>query len=157
MLLEAFSCPGLTILIILSSLTKWTLSPAFAATRTLLLLSPTSQFSHPRNVIGGYLLSALVAFLVLVLCGATPLAEVIAVVGAVLLSLCLHVIHPPASAMALFVIQSRPSFHVLLVLVVVGGVVLVVTCTRVNMLITRLCFEHKYHSTRGKAHELAPV
>lgn len=88
-------------LIILGALTNWKLPPPFAATITLLLVAPTSQFSHPRNVIGGYLLSTLVAFLVLMMCGATPWAEVIAVVGAVLLSLSLHVVHPPASAMAL--------------------------------------------------------
>lgn len=127
---------SLSILLILGSLANWELPPAFGATITLLTLAPTSQFSRPRNVIGGYLLSTLVAFLVLMICGSTPDAEVIAVVGAVLLSLSLHVVHPPASAMALFVVQNHSSLRFLLVSVFVGVVILVAVCTTVNTFIT---------------------
>jgi CBS-domain-containing membrane protein len=97
----------------------------FGATLVLIFATPDSPLAKPRNVIGGHLLAAAVALVLLHLFGHDALVTAAAVALSILLMIRTHTIHPPAGATALVVMMTQPGWLFLLTPVAAGAVGLV--------------------------------
>ena len=96
-----------------------------AATMALVVGGSTLPLAQPRNVIGGQLVSALVAFTVLAIAGSSAWGAAVAgglALGAMLL---LKMSHSPAAATAVVVVFERPEIVRFLALVLLAVVIMV--------------------------------
>ena len=91
---------------------------SFGASAVLLFGATDSPLSQPRNLVGGHLVSASVAVLVVALMGSTPFAMAIGVGLAIFVMNLTHTTHPPGGAPALIGVQGAvgPGFILLPVL-----------------------------------------
>ncbi|MFA7403845.1 MAG: HPP family protein, partial [Pelobacteraceae bacterium] len=91
-----------------------------------------SPLAQPRNLVGGHLVSAVVAVIVVALFGSTPQAMAVGVGLAIFVMNMTHTTHPPGGATALIGIQGAvgPEFIVLPVLA--GALILLVTAVFTN-------------------------
>jgi CBS-domain-containing membrane protein len=95
-----------------------------AATMALVVGGSALPLAQPRNVIGGQLTSALVAFVVLAIAGSSAWGAAVAgglALGAMLL---LRVSHSPAAATAVIVVLERPDIVRFLALLLLAMVIL---------------------------------
>ncbi|MDO9417662.1 HPP family protein [Pararhizobium sp.] len=97
----------------------------FGATAVLLFGQPKSPLSQPANVIGGYLLAALIGGLAAHFFPGLWLAGAVAVGLTIGLMLFLRVTHPPAGAVPLVAIASHFDVPVLIEVVMIGSILLV--------------------------------
>lgn len=113
---------------------------SFGASAVLIYGAPTADFSQPRHLVGGHLVSALVGVLIFKL-----FASNIALAGALAVSLAIvgmHVtrtLHPPGGATALIAVISGPSIHNLgfgyaFSPVLIGALIMLVIAVLVNNL-----------------------
>ncbi|GFO53476.1 membrane protein [Geomonas sp. Red276] len=105
---------------------------SFGASAVLLFGAVESPLAQPRNLVGGHLLSALVAVAIVSLFGSTPEAIAFAVGVAIFVMYLTRTIHPPGGATALIGVQSHATAHFVLVPVLSGSLVLLAVALFTN-------------------------
>jgi CBS-domain-containing membrane protein len=106
----------------------------FGATSVLIFGVPDSPLAQPRNVIGGNVLAAFVSLIILHLLGASPLTIGLAVSSAIGLMQLTKTVHPPAGAVALVVMLTRPDWQFLLQPTLEGSLLFVLCAVVFNNL-----------------------
>ena len=120
-----FTFLGISGLAELAHLTKQPLLIApFGASFLILSAMPESPFARPRNIVLGYLLSALVGLLVLETIGSGVLALGFAVALAVFVMDVTKTVHPPAGAVPLLILLSKPGWKFLWTPILVSALIL---------------------------------
>lgn len=85
---------------------------SFGASAVLVYGAPLAEFSQPRNLIGGHLISALVGVSVFLVVGQIPaLASALAVSLAILAMHLTCTMHPPGGATALIAVVGGENIH----------------------------------------------
>ncbi|WP_217157677.1 HPP family protein [Turneriella parva] len=108
---------------------------SFGASAVLLFAAPSAELSQPRNLIGGHLISAVIAVLLVKLCGPNFLAIGLAVGLAIAAMYLTHTLHPPGGATALIGVMGSAGFDFVLVPVLLGTVILLLNAMLVNNLV----------------------
>ncbi len=126
----------------LSSIESSFLIGSFGASAVLLYGAPSAEFSQPRNLIGGHVLSAIVGVTVFVLTGDDPIiAGPMAVSAAIVVMHLTRTLHPPGGATALIAIIGGEKIHSLgyryvFFPVLVGALIMLIVALLVNNLST---------------------
>lgn len=115
---------------------------SFGASAVLLFGATDSPLAQPRNLVGGHLVSAAVAVLVVALFGSTPLTMAIGVGLAIFVMNLTHTTHPPGGATALIGVQGAVGPEFILLPVLAGAVILLVVAIITNNVV--------YHRTYPK-------
>ncbi|MDX3926680.1 MAG: HPP family protein [Shinella sp.] len=97
----------------------------FGASAVLLFGQPKSPLAQPANVLGGYLIAALLSLAVMYLFPGDWLAATVAVGVTIAAMLALRVTHPPAGAVPLVASVSQLPPWQLFEVVMIGGLLLV--------------------------------
>lgn len=97
----------------------------FGATCVLIFAASDSPLAQPRAVIGGYLMSALVGVLALLVFGTAPWVLAIAVGTAIALMQLTRTLHAPAGAVPLLALSSGTDSLLLIPSVFVGSCTLI--------------------------------
>lgn len=105
---------------------------SFGASAVLLFGASDSPLAQPRNLIGGHLISALVAVAVVALAGNATWAVALAVGGSICLMYLTRTVHPPGGATALIAVQSHAAWSFVLVPVLSGALVLLLVALFTN-------------------------
>jgi CBS-domain-containing membrane protein len=119
----------------------------FGASCVLVFGVPGSPFAHPRNVIGGYLVSAAVGLAAIALLGGGGAGLAAGVAAAIMAMMLTHTIHPPAGAVPIIVGLTHPNLWFLLAPVGAGSVLIVLT----GILYRRLSALPAFHGIRQSA------
>ncbi|MDP3790206.1 MAG: HPP family protein [Candidatus Omnitrophota bacterium] len=115
---------------------------SFGASAVLIYGAPSAEFSQPRNLIGGHVLSAIVGVTVFVLAGNDPImAGPMAVSVAIVVMHLTRTLHPPGGATALIAIIGGEKIHALgyryvFFPVLVGALIMLIVALLVNNLST---------------------
>ncbi len=115
----------------------------FGASCVLVFAIPQSPLAHPRNVIGGHLISTLAGLSVLYLFGVGPLALALGVGLAIFSMMLTKTLHPPAGADPIVVILAGASWSFLFVPILAGTIVIVLIATAFHRLISRKAYPCK--------------
>lgn len=102
----------------------WLMAP-FGATMVIMFALPNSPLAHPRNIIGGHLLTSLVGLCLLYGLGVSPLTLGLGVGIALMLMMLTHTTHPPAGANPLLIMLTGQHWDFLLTPVLSGSVLIV--------------------------------
>ncbi len=93
---------------------------SFGASAVLIYGAPLAEFSQPRNLVGGHVVSAIVGVTVALgsallpaAAGAVVWAPAVAVAIAVVAMHCTRTLHPPGGATALIAVIGSPHIHAL--------------------------------------------
>lgn len=105
---------------------------SLGASAVLLFGATESPLAQPRNLVGGHLLSALVAVGVVALLGSTPLTMALAVGISIFLMNLTHTTHPPGGATALIGVQGGAGFGFVLLPVLTGVLILLAVACMTN-------------------------
>jgi len=105
---------------------------SLGASAVLLFGANESPLAQPRNLIGGHLLSAFTAVLIVSLCGSGPYAMAFGVGAAIFLMYMTHTMHPPGGATALIGIQGHAGFGYVLIPVLAGVLILLAVALFTN-------------------------
>ncbi|MGD0845148.1 MAG: HPP family protein [Geobacteraceae bacterium] len=105
---------------------------SLGASAVLLFGANESPLAQPRNLIGGHLLSAFTAVLIVSFCGSGPYAMAFGVGAAIFLMYMTHTIHPPGGATALIGIQGHAGFGYVLIPVLAGVLILLAVALFTN-------------------------
>lgn len=105
---------------------------SFGASAVLLFGATDSPLAQPRNLVGGHLVSAVVAVLVVALFGSTPLTMAIGVGLAIFVMNLTHTTHPPGGATALIGVQGAVGPDYILLPVLAGALILLITAIFTN-------------------------
>ncbi|MEZ2131992.1 MULTISPECIES: HPP family protein [unclassified Sinorhizobium] len=97
----------------------------FGATAVLIFGQPKSPLAQPANVLGGYLLAALIGSLAVMFFPGLWWAAAVAVGLAIAGMLALRVTHPPAGAVPLVAFASHFTTAMLFLVVFLGGLLLI--------------------------------
>ena len=117
---------GVTGLAELANLTKQPLLIApFGASFLILSAMPESPFARPKNIALGYLLSAAVGLIVLKTLGENIWTLGLAVALAIFVMDVTKTVHPPAGAVPLLILLSKPDWKFLLTPIFVSAILLV--------------------------------
>lgn len=111
------------------------LIPSLASSTIMLFVSYQNVFAQPRNVIGGHLMSALAALLVLMLWKPDWWSITLVVVLAGLLMIVTNTIHPPGGGTAIAAYLGGYSAGVLFGTVIVDTIVIVLVAWIINNMI----------------------
>jgi CBS-domain-containing membrane protein len=104
----------------------------FGASCLLVFGFPDGFFSQPRNVMGGHLLSSLVALLCLRMLGPAWWVMAVAAATAVAVMMWLRVVHPPAGANPVIIFMAQPGWDFLLYPTLTGALLIVVVALIYN-------------------------
>jgi CBS-domain-containing membrane protein len=96
----------------------------FGATSVLIFGVPESPLAQPRNLIGGNLLAALVSLTILHLFGSSPWTTGMAVSTAIGIMQLTGTLHPPAGAIALVVMMTKPNWSFLVTPTLEGSLIM---------------------------------
>lgn len=96
----------------------------FGATSVLIFGVPESPLAQPRNLIGGNLLAALVSLTILHLLGSSPWTTGMAVSTAIGIMQLTGTLHPPAGAIALVVMMTKPNWSFLVTPTLEGSLIM---------------------------------
>ncbi|WP_298438918.1 HPP family protein [Geobacter sp.] len=108
---------------------------SFGASAVLLFGAAESPLAQPRNLVGGHLLSAAVA-VVVVACGGTGSTAIALAVGlATLLMYLTRTVHPPGGATALIGVQGHAGAAFLLMPVLAGTLILLAVALLTNNIV----------------------
>ncbi len=117
---------GIAILAYLSYYSRYPLVAApMGATCVLVYGVPQSPLAQPRNVVVGSLIGALIAVILVKLCGTEPWVMAIAVSTTIVAMKLTRTVHPPAGAVALVGVMSHVSWDYLIAPVLVGSIIIV--------------------------------
>ena len=105
---------------------------SFGASAVLLFGATDSPLAQPRNLVGGHLVSACVAVIMVALFGSTPLTMAMAVGLAIFVMNLTHTTHPPGGATALIGVQGAVGPGFILLPVLAGCLILLVTAIFTN-------------------------
>jgi CBS-domain-containing membrane protein len=105
---------------------------SFGASAVLLFGATDSPLAQPRNLVGGHLLSALVAVIVVALFGSSPFTMAFGVGLAIFVMNMTHTTHPPGGATALIGIQGAVGPEYILLPVLAGTLILLATAVFTN-------------------------
>lgn len=105
---------------------------SFGASAVLLFGANDSPLAQPRNLVGGHLLSAAVAVVVVALFGSTPFTMALGVGVAIFVMNLTHTTHPPGGATALIGVQGTVGPEYILIPVLAGVLILLVTAIFTN-------------------------
>ena len=105
---------------------------SFGASAVLLFGATDSPLSQPRNLVGGHLVSATVAIVIVGLMGSTPFAMALGVGLAIFVMNLTHTTNPPGGATALIGIQGGAGPEFILVPVLLGATILLATAIFTN-------------------------
>ena len=108
---------------------------SLGASAVLLFGANESPLAQPRNLIGGHLLSAMTAVLIVATFGSGPLAMSFGVGAAIFLMYMTHTTHPPGGATALIGIQGHAGFGYVLVPVFAGVLILLAVALFTNNIV----------------------
>ncbi|WP_420843828.1 HPP family protein [Leptospira levettii] len=108
---------------------------SFGATSVLLFAVPDAPLSQPRNLIGGHLLSAMIAVLLVYLFGTNFFTIGLSVGLSILVMYLTHTLHPPGGATALIGVIGGVGVDFIFFPVMVGVFVLLVNALVVNNLV----------------------
>lgn len=116
---------------------------SFGASAVLLFGATESPLAQPRNLVGGHLLSALVAVVVVALIGSTPVTMAVAVGISIFVMNLTHTTHPPGGATALIGVQGAVGPGFVLLPVLTGALILLaVACFTNNVVYHRSYPKH---------------
>lgn len=105
---------------------------SFGASAVLLFGATDSPLAQPRNLVGGHLVSATVAVVVVALFGSSPVTMAIGVGLAIFVMNMTHTTHPPGGATALIGVQGAVGPGFILLPVLAGALILLVTAIFTN-------------------------
>lgn len=105
---------------------------SFGASAVLLFGATDSPLSQPRNLVGGHLISAIVAVIVVALFGSTPYTMALGVGLSIFVMNLTHTTHPPGGATALIGVQGMVGPEFILLPVLAGALILLVTAIFTN-------------------------
>lgn len=105
---------------------------SFGASTVLLFGANESPLAQPRNLIGGHLVSAAAAVLIVALCGSGPFAIAFGVGAAIFLMDITRTTHPPGGATALIGIQGHAGYGYVMVPVLAGALILLMVALFTN-------------------------
>jgi len=105
---------------------------SFGASAVLLFGATDSPLAQPRNLVGGHLLSAGVAVLVVAIFGSSPLTMAVGVGLAIFVMNLTHTTHPPGGATALIGVQGAVGPEFILLPVLAGALILLATAIFTN-------------------------
>ena len=126
----------------------------FGASCVLVFGVPGSPFAHPRNVIGGYLVSATTGLAAVALLGGV--AGLAVGVGLAIMAMMLTgTIHPPAGAVPIVVALTQPGLSFLVAPVAAGAVLIVLIGVLYRKVATAPAF-HRIRRSAAQDREDAP-
>jgi CBS-domain-containing membrane protein len=105
---------------------------SFGASAVLLFGATDSPLAQPRNLVGGHLVSATVAVVVVALFGSTPFTMALGVGLAIFAMNMTHTTHPPGGATALIGVQGAAGPGFILLPVLAGALILLVMAIFTN-------------------------
>lgn len=105
---------------------------SFGASAVLLFGANESPLAQPRNLIGGHLVSAVVAVVTVAFLGTGPLATSLAVGVSILLMYATRTIHPPGGSTALIGVMGGAGYMFVLVPVLAGALILLLVALFTN-------------------------
>jgi CBS-domain-containing membrane protein len=105
---------------------------SFGASAVLLFGANDSPLAQPRNLMGGHLISAVAAVVIVALFGTGPYAMAFGVGAAIFLMYMTNTVHPPGGATALIGIQGHAGFGFVLVPVLAGALILLAVALFTN-------------------------
>lgn len=105
---------------------------SFGASAVLLFGATESQLAQPRNLVGGHLVSAIVAVIVVALFGSTTYTMALGVGLAIFVMNMTHTTHPPGGATALIGVQGAAGPGFILLPVLAGALILLATAIFTN-------------------------
>ncbi|WP_425528843.1 HPP family protein [Leptospira biflexa] len=108
---------------------------SFGATAVLLFAVPDAPLSQPRNLIGGHILSACIAVLLVQTIGTNFLTIGLSVGLSILVMYLTHTLHPPGGATALIGVIGGVGVEFIFFPVMVGVIVLLCNALVVNNLV----------------------
>jgi len=111
------------------------LIPSLASSAIMLFMSYQNVFAQPRNVVGGHIMSALAALLILMIWEPEWWSITMVVVLAGLLMIITNTIHPPGGGTAIAAYLGGYSAGVLLGTVIVDTIIIVLVAWVVNSVI----------------------
>lgn len=120
-----FAFVGVTLLAWLTKSTGHTLLIApFGATFLLIGALPESPLGRPRNIIGGYLIAALVGLAAFHAFGTATWVSGLGVGAAVILMQYAKMVHPPAGAVPLLIVATKAEWSFLITPIAIGSALL---------------------------------
>jgi len=105
---------------------------SLGASAVLLFGANDSPLAQPRNLIGGHLISAVTAVVIVSLCGSGPFAIAFGVGSAIFLMDITRTTHPPGGATALIGVQGHAGFSFVLIPVLTGALILLAVALFTN-------------------------
>ncbi len=105
---------------------------SFGASAVLLFGANDSPLTQPRNLVGGHVLSAVVAVVVVALMGSNALSIALAVGVAILVMNLTHTTHPPGGATALIGVQGGAKLSYIFIPVLSGALILLLVAIFTN-------------------------
>jgi CBS-domain-containing membrane protein len=105
---------------------------SFGASAVLLFGANDSPLAQPRNLVGGHLVSAAVAVVMVALFGSTPLSMAIGVGLSIFVMNLTHTTHPPGGATALIGVQGAVGTEFILLPVLAGALILLIMAIFTN-------------------------
>lgn len=106
----------------------------FGATSVLIFGVPESPLAQPRNVIGGNLIAALISLTMLHFLDSSPWTMGLAVSTSIAIMQLTHTLHPPAGAVALVVMMTKPNWQFLITPTFEGSMIMVLCAVVFNNL-----------------------
>jgi CBS-domain-containing membrane protein len=119
----------------------------FGASCVLAFGVPGSPFAHPRNVIGGYLVSAAVGLAAVAVLGGGVAGLAVGVGLAIMAMMLTGTIHPPAGAVPIIIGLTHPGLWFLLAPVGAGAVLIVL----IGLFYRRAATAPAFHRIRRSA------
>lgn len=108
---------------------------SFGASAVLLFGASDSPLTQPRNLIGGHVLSAIVAVIIVALLGSNAFSIALAVGCAILIMNLTHTTHPPGGATALIGVQGGAGLSYVFIPVLAGALILLLVAVFTNNLV----------------------
>ncbi len=108
---------------------------SFGASAVLLFGANDSPLTQPRNLVGGHVLSAIVAVIIVATIGSTPFSIALAVGVSILVMNLTHSTHPPGGATALIGVQAGASLSYVFIPVLTGALILLLVALFTNNLV----------------------
>ncbi|HEY6837259.1 MAG TPA: HPP family protein [Geobacteraceae bacterium] len=105
---------------------------SFGASAVLLFGAAESPLAQPRNLVGGHLVSALVAVAIVAGGGTGPVAIALAVGASIFLMYLTRTVHPPGGATALIGVQGHAGPAFILMPVLFGAMILLLVALFTN-------------------------
>lgn len=124
---------SISVLLLLTYLTdaEW-LMASLGASCVLVFGAWTAPFSQPRNIIGGHLLSGIIALSFSSLFGNHPIVISLAVAVTMMAMMLTKTVHPPAGGNPIIIIMGGYDWSYLVEPLLIGAVVIVIFAVIIN-------------------------